>query len=585
MSRRTKLPSRKRYTGQPHRAKISRGSTRARSIRDRDGIQLSQPEQSLSGTKGTFSPLSTNGGLLPSDMVLGDLAKGCVPISTSETPNGKINLTGAGDSVLVERMAEIRTRECEHADEFDALNTMDTEVCKKGVLSEVLLFAVPALGSVLADPLMSLVDTACVGQYSSLHLAALAPNTSVFNLFFQLFTFLGYTTTNLIASNSVKAEGLTAAEKQLRSETASRVLAHSLVLAVGSGLACTLVMLTCGPALLTAMGASPETLGPALSYLQIRALASPAVMVANVAQGACLGQQDSWTPLKVFATSGMVNLVLDVVLISHFGLGITGAAVATTFAQVVAASYFVWYCWSQGKKGKAFPLKWHGLPTPTSLKPFWEVANTLLSRTLFTCMAYTGVSTISAGIGFLAAASHQVALQVFWFLSYVPESLSLTAQSLIARDMNNPAKARVISHSLMQLGGVVGMAMAALFVGAMLGCPWLFSNDVAVHSGMEKLVLPGALACYGICMAMIFDGISIGSSQMRHLPRANLVALIACFAVAMPASSLGLGLAGTWAGFTAFTFTRVACHLVRYSSSWKHGLFGHGQLQWAAVYS
>ena len=32
-------------------------------------------------------------------------------------------------------------------------------------------------------------------------------------------------------------------------------------------------------------------------------------------------------------------------------------------------------------------------------------------------------------------------LQTFWFLSYFPEPLSLTAQSLLARDRANPARA------------------------------------------------------------------------------------------------------------------------------------------------
>lgn len=456
-----------------------------------------------------------------------------------------------------------------------------TRISRKNVLAEVLTFAVPALGSVLADPLMSLVDTACVGQYSSLHLAALAPNTSVFNLFFQLFTFLGYTTTNLIASNSSKLPGLTSAEKAEKMETASRVLAHSMVLAAVSGLTCTVIMFSCGPALLNFMGATPETLGPALSYLQIRALASPAVMIANVAQGACLGQQDAWTPLKVFATSGVVNLVLDMFLISRCGMGIAGAAVATTFAQVVAASYFIWYCWSKGEKGEAVPLKWHGLPTMKSLAPFWEVANTLLGRTMMTCLAYTGVSTLSASMGFIAAASHQVALQVFWFLSYVPESVSLTAQSLLARDLKIPAKARMITHTLMQLSGVIGVVLSAMFVGSMLGCPGLFSSDAAVHTGLKSIVIPGTLAITVLTLVMCFDGISIGSGRFKHLPLANMVGLISCMTVALLSAHMGFGLTGTWAGLSAFTLGRLGVHLMVHGKQWGASLFGNGRMKMA----
>jgi len=484
----------------------------------------------------------------------------------------EIDLSGrAGSSELDERIRE-------PAQSNQVVATADVPVCKRGVLGEILGFAVPALGSVLADPLMSLVDTACVGQYSSLHLAALAPNTSIFNLFFQLFTFLGCTTTNLIASNSIKVAGLTEQDKERRTAAGSRVLAHSMLLAVFSGLACTVIMLGAGPQLLTTMGASPETLGPALSYLQIRALASPAVMVANVAQGACLGQQDSWTPLKVFATSGVVNLVLDLFLVNNCNMGITGAAIATTFAQVVAASYFVWYCWQKGNKGEAVPLKWNGLPTMESLRPFWEVANTLLTRTMFTCIAYTSVSTLSASLGFLQAATHQVALQVFWFFSYVPESISLTAQSLIARDMNAPSKARVMTHTLMRLGGGVGVALAAGFAGLMLGAPWLFSNDAAIHAIIPKVVVPGAVALYTLSLAMTFDGVSIGSGKLQHLPRANLTALVACLAVAVGASNAGLGLAGTWMGLSTFMITRLAAHCFVYAKGWKNSLFGNASL-------
>jgi Na+-driven multidrug efflux pump len=45
--------------------------------------------------------------------------------------------------------------------------------------------AFPALGIVVVDPLMSLVDTACIGRTSTMQLAALAPNSAVFNMVFQ----------------------------------------------------------------------------------------------------------------------------------------------------------------------------------------------------------------------------------------------------------------------------------------------------------------------------------------------------------------------------------------------------------------
>jgi hypothetical protein len=174
-------------------------------------------------------------------------------------------------------------------------------------VQEMLAFAVPALGMVLADPLMSLIDTACVGRVSSLQLAALGPNTALFNFAHNLFAFLGVATTNIIASNSLKAAGLDAKTLKHRRAAAERTLCNSLTLATACGLVVGTVLLTCGRTLLAGMGTAPELMQPAWEYLSFRALAAPAVLIMSVSQGACLGQQDAWTPFSVLAAAGLLN--------------------------------------------------------------------------------------------------------------------------------------------------------------------------------------------------------------------------------------------------------------------------------------
>jgi Na+-driven multidrug efflux pump len=53
-------------------------------------------------------------------------------------------------------------------------------------LFSVAMLAIPALGIVVVDPLMGLVDTACIGRTSTEQLTALAPNSAVFNMMFQV---------------------------------------------------------------------------------------------------------------------------------------------------------------------------------------------------------------------------------------------------------------------------------------------------------------------------------------------------------------------------------------------------------------
>jgi hypothetical protein len=58
----------------------------------------------------------------------------------------------------------------------------------------------------------------------------------------------------------------------------------------------------------------------------------------------------------------------------------------------------------------------------------------------------------------------QVSLQLFWFFSYFPEPLSITAQSLIARDMRQPARVQRLAKMLIGIGLVAGTSLALIVV-------------------------------------------------------------------------------------------------------------------------
>ena len=59
--------------------------------------------------------------------------------------------------------------------------------------------AVPALGALAIDPLLSVVDTAFVGHLGKAELGGLGVATAVFNFTFRIFNFLSAVTAPLIA--------------------------------------------------------------------------------------------------------------------------------------------------------------------------------------------------------------------------------------------------------------------------------------------------------------------------------------------------------------------------------------------------
>jgi MATE family multidrug resistance protein len=188
---------------------------------------------------------------------------------------------------------------------------------------EILGLAIPALGALAIDPLLTLADTAFVARLGTVPLAALGVDTAILGFAFFAFNFLAYVVTPLVA----RALGAG------RIEEARRWVGDALLLAVALGVVVSIVVELSAPLLVDLMGAGPEVADPAISYLRIRALATPAVLVVTAGHGAFRGHKDTRTPLKVALGVNLINLVLDPILIFSAGWGLEGAAVATVVAQ------------------------------------------------------------------------------------------------------------------------------------------------------------------------------------------------------------------------------------------------------------
>jgi len=208
--------------------------------------------------------------------------------------------------------------------------------------SKIFAIALPAVGSLAIDPLLSVVDTLYVGRIEdAAPLAALGVCSSVFNFAFFIFNFFATATTPLVSRAMAAGE----------SDKAIKTLSQAFTAALVIGLLSAGVIEAFAPTILNTMGTSPSAFGDAEGYLRVRALATPAVLLASVANGAFRGVKDTTTPLKILVTANVINFVLDPVLI--FGLrvgdidlvpafGATGAAAATAGVCLYSVCARLW---------------------------------------------------------------------------------------------------------------------------------------------------------------------------------------------------------------------------------------------------
>ncbi len=247
---------------------------------------------------------------------------------------------------------------------------------------EIMRLAVPALGTLAADPIVSLVDTAFVGQLGKTPLGALGVSVAVFSIAFFLFSFLAYGTTPLIAGALARGD----------TEAAGRYTVGAIVFGISIGVATMGLLELLAEPILRLMGASDNLVGDAATYLRIRVLGLPAVLLASVAHGVYRGHQDTTTPLWVVTSISAINLVLDPIFIFGFDWGLAGAAWATMVAQWVGTSVFVWLL-RRGRHRFGLKLAWPGFD---SLKPLFGAGRALIIRSGALLTAFTLATAVAA---------------------------------------------------------------------------------------------------------------------------------------------------------------------------------------------
>lgn len=412
---------------------------------------------------------------------------------------------------------------------------------------EMLALAIPALGTLAADPLVSIVDTIFVGRLGVVPLAALGINTSVFSFAFVVFNFLAYGTTPMVSRAVGRGDRM----------AAGRVVLEALTLAVLVGaVALTLLQIFAGP-VVRLMGASATVEGPAVEYLRIRALAGPAVLLVTAGHGAFRGYHDTRTPLWVTLGLNVVNLVLDPLFIFGFGWGLVGAAWATTAAQWTGALAFVWLLLVRRRDALGIePVR----PRPRDLVPLLKVGGELVVRTLSLIGTMTLATAIAARVGTVAVAAHQVGSQVWLLLALVIDSVAVSAQAMIARHRGagEVATARALGNRLLLWGLGIGVAIAAVFWMLRPALPRLFTTDPAAVAAVG-IILPFVVFMQPLnALVFVWDGVFMGAERFRLLAVQMLASAVVAAAVLLLVVPMGWGLAGVWWGIVALMAMRAA---------------------------
>ncbi|HWL49881.1 MAG TPA: MATE family efflux transporter, partial [Acidimicrobiia bacterium] len=302
------------------------------------------------------------------------------------------------------------------------------------------------------DPLLTLIDTAFVARVGVDELAALGVDTAILGFVFFGFNFLAYATTPLVAQALGRGN----------QAEARRWVGDALVLAVLLGLVAAIVIEVLAPWFVSLMGASEEVAGPAVAYLRIRGIATPAVLLVTAGHGAFRGYQDTRTPLRVAVGINVINLVVDPILIFVVGLGLEGAALGTVIAQWAGALWFLRLVRSRDMADRPAGLR-KALPTILALARNGVLVSI---RTGFLLLGLTFAAATATRLGPADIAAHQVVMQVWLLAAMVADAFAIAGQAMVAEAVGGGDTRGMddLARRLMYWGVLTGVLLMGAFL-------------------------------------------------------------------------------------------------------------------------
>ena len=223
----------------------------------------------------------------------------------------------------------------------DRLKSMTTAPIPHLIFS----LAIPSIISMLITSFYNTADTYFVCKINTEATAAVGINFAVMSIIQALGFFFGQGSGNYISR-------LLGAQEE---KEAAKVASTGFFCAFFAGCVVAAFGLFFSDRLAVFMGSTPTILPYAKSYMSIILLGAPVMMTALVMNNQLRFQGSAAYGMVGIVSGGMLNVVLDPILMFVFNMGIAGAAWATIVSQAISLGILLW----MSHKGGNLQIHWN----------------------------------------------------------------------------------------------------------------------------------------------------------------------------------------------------------------------------------
>ncbi len=381
----------------------------------------------------------------------------------------------------------------------------------------MLMFVLPIMLTGILQVLYNMADNIVVGQFSGdpNALAAVGSTSSLTNLVVNVLMGLG-AGSGIVVSHAFGARNDGMLERAVHTAMTFSLIGGITFAAIGLAIT--------EPALIL-MGTKPELLGGAVLYMQIICLGIPGSAVFNFGATILRSVGDSKTPLYILASTGIINVLLNLVFVIVFKMSIAGVALSTIIAQYLSALILVYILYRRRNENYGLSFNKLGIDKQVLMRILRFGVPAGIQSALFSVsnvIITTAVNTLpTTAISAKTIAGNIEGLLYTALNSYMHASMTFVGQNYGAGKPERIRRSIILSvGQVLILGIVIGQIM--LLFGEPLSLMYIDPDDpgraevLSYSLDLLKLMLTSYVLC-GVMEALAGSLRGLGFSVLPML--------------------------------------------------------------------
>lgn len=414
---------------------------------------------------------------------------------------------------------------------------------------EINKLAYPAILAGIAEPVISLVDTAFVGQLGTTSLAAVG----IAGSFYTMMVWILAQTLTAIAAIVSKKFG------QNKLNDVKSLIPQALLSNILLGLAIYLLTSQFSELIFRFYNADGEILAACQLYFDIRSIGFPFTLATLLLFGIFRGLQNTSWAMYIALSGAVLNILLDYLLIFGLGdkikgMGLEGAALASLISQITMFLLALGFL----LKNTPFNLK-ISLPVNPYFKELMGMSFDLFVRTILLNLTFYLATRYATGYGKAVIAAHTIALNIWLFSSFFIDGFAHAGNAMAGRFLGESNEKALLNlgNSIGKISVLIGLGLAVIYAALYPFLIHFFTNDQMVIQEFQMVFWLVIVTQPINALAFAFDGIYKGLGYTKLLR--NLLAISTLFIFVPLATGFHYfnpSLTGIWVAFLGWMCCR-----------------------------